>query len=86
MGRPSATTILKQTDELGRVLEILEADKAYILTYDGKPTALRQTEHFHDLLRIRYPRTGFNNRAHAVRLANRLNKLFNTDLFSVSEL
>lgn len=86
MGRPSAATLLKQVDELGRVLEILEADKAYILTYDGKPTALRQTEHFHDLLRIRYPRTGFNNRAHAVRLANRLNKLFNTDLFSVSEL
>ena len=40
MGRPSAATLLKQVDELGRVLEILEADKAYILTYDGKPTAL----------------------------------------------
>ena len=85
MARPNPPTVLKTTDDSGRVYEILASEKSYTLAYDGKPVAVRTTDYLVDTTLIRYPRTGFNNRAHAVRLAEKLNSRFKTQLFSVLE-
>lgn len=84
MARTSKPILLKHVDEYGKITEILAAETAFTLTYAGKPVALRETEHLVENTRIRYPRTGFNNLAHCKRLATRLNKIFNTDLFGVA--
>jgi len=80
MARPAPTIILtaeRTTDEL----EILVSEGYWTVGYMGSPVSLRQRMWTQSGEKFKYPRTGFNNRAHCERLAERLNKLYNTDAF-----
>lgn len=81
MARPSAELIL--TAENGdSELDILVSEGYWTIAYYGQPVSLRQRFWSQQGEKMKYPRTGFNNRAHCERLADRLNELFETDGFS----
>ena len=85
MARPEPTIILS-TENGDTELDILVSDGYWTVAYLGQPVGLRQRFWSQQGLKMKYPRTGFNNRAHCERLADRLNKLFDTDGFSCLEL
>lgn len=87
MARPGPEIILSvPTDDAGGVMEILESQGVWVLTHAGRPVALREKFYEIDGLHVKYPRTGYNNEAHCVRLAEKLNKQFNTKDFSCLEV
>lgn len=86
MSRPKPTIKLSHTDSVSRKSEqILEADAIYAVFYEGKPINLKLT-HPMDYPSAKYKRVSFSNAAHAFNLAERLNKLFGTELFNVVSL
>ena len=83
--RPSAERIMgRDLDDY--YLDILESQGYWILTYQGRPVSIRRTQPTVAGTRLRYPRTGWNNRAHAEHTAHKLNKIFNTDEFGSAEV
>ena len=46
----------------------------WVLEYKNRPVAIRTEYLTEDGYKYKYPRTGFNNQAHAERLALQLNK------------
>ena len=80
MARPSAELILTAANGDSE-LDILVSEGYWTIGYLGQPVSLRQRIWTQEGEKMKYPRTGFNNRAHCERLAVRLNKLFETDAF-----
>lgn len=90
MSRPEPT-ILKQhikDDGLG-VLEVCQAQAngLFVVLYQNLPFQLRTKSN----MEVAYPswkylRVGFANAAHAINLAKKLNGLFDTDEFTVSQM
>jgi hypothetical protein len=85
MVRPTAETI-RSVDMDDFVLDILECEGYWTITYQGRPVSLRKNVYYEDGIKMKYPRTGFNNRAHCERLAQRLNTMFNSTEFKCVEL
>jgi len=85
MARPTAETIVS-TELEHYVLDILESDGYWTICYRGQPVSIRHRFYTAEGIRMKYPRTGFNNQAHCERLAGRLNAHFNCDDFSCREL
>ncbi|CAB4158440.1 hypothetical protein UFOVP700_11 [uncultured Caudovirales phage] len=84
MARPNPTVIYHNENSAGRVLEVCAGDCVYAVLYQGQPIQVRQRQH----MDIAYPSWKYSkslyvNSAHAFRLADRLNSLFNTLDFSV---
>ena len=85
MVRPKAPVLLQQTDGDAEV-EIMMAYAVWIVVYQNAAiSATRRTWAGKGQV-IKYLRTNFSNRAHAYRLADRLNKMFDTEDFSVREV
>ena len=85
-GRPSAPVLLTADVDEGHArtrLEVLEAEKMWILLYQNRPVALRTLYATPQGMKFKYPRTGYNNRPHALRLALQLNERFDCEDFSV---
>ena len=81
MSRPPAETIMgKDCDDF--YLDILESAGYWTIAYKGRPISIRKTIFLTDKQIMKYPRTGFNNRAHCELLAERLNKQFKTKEFT----
>lgn len=90
MTRPSAPVLLEQpVDNLSHArckIEILAGQGMWVLEYKNQPVAIR-TEYLTDNgYKYKYPRTGFNNQAHAERLALQLNRDFDTHEFSIKRV
>jgi len=84
MSRPAPTVLLQHITEDERALEICEADFTWAVYYKDKPFALRSIPSIeHPYPGPKYPRVNFQNLAHALRLRDKLNKLFATEDFSV---
>lgn len=84
MARPNPTVIYHNENEQGRVLEVCAGDCVYAVLYQGQPIQVRQRQH----MDIAYPswkyaKSLYVNSAHAFNLADRLNRMFNTDQFTV---
>ena len=80
MARPAPEVIV--TTQTGDCeLDILESAGYWVIGYMGNPVSIRQRSWTETGERMKYPRTGFNNRAHCERLAERLNKLYATEAF-----
>lgn len=77
------TVLLAQRDRSGSTIEVLEAENHYTVVYRDKPFNMRQLPQGYGT--IRYRRTSFSNHGHAMRLARRLNALFDTFDFTVVE-
>jgi hypothetical protein len=85
MARPSADVLFTKETAQGQ-LDILSAQGTWLVCYNNKPIALRLQHWTVRGPAFKYPRTMFANPAHAHRLARRLNKEYNTELFTVKEI
>ena len=86
MARPKPTIILDQVDKSYNSEQILKAEAIYAVYYENKPINLRTLNTLVNYPGPKYKKVSFSNSGHAFNLADRLNKKFNTDLFSVVKL
>ena len=85
MARPGPTVIDTFDDGL-KLIEVLDRPQVYWVQYQGAPISVRHVYHSAVGTRIRYPKTAFNNRAHAENLAQELNKIYGTTEYTVASL
>lgn len=87
MSRPKPTVLLNHTDNRTYKSEqILAADAIYAVFYDGRPINLRSLNSLVNYPGPKYKKCSFAAPGHAFNLAEKLNKLFKTDKFSVYKL
>ncbi len=86
MARPKPTIILDQVDKSYNSEQILQAEAIYAVYYEGKPINLRTMNTLVNYPGPKYKKVSFSNSGHAFNLADRLNKKFGTNLFSVMKL
>jgi len=86
MAKPKPTIILDQVDKSYNSEQILKAEAIYAVYYESKPINLRTLNTLVNYPGPKYKKVSFSNSGHAFNLADRLNKKFNTDLFSVVRL
>ena len=86
MARPKPTIILDQVDKSYNREQILKAEAIYAVYYDSEPINLRTLNTLVNYPGPKYKKVSFSNSGHAFNLSDRLNKKFNTDLFSVVKL
>lgn len=85
MARPKGEVLLVDNDEYSTT-EIMQAQSVWVVEYQNKPIVATRTTWGHAGAVAKYLRTNFSNKAHAYRLADKLNKKFNTDEFTVREI
>ena len=86
MARPKPTIIIEQVDKNYNSEQVLDADAIYAVFYQGKPINIRTLNTLVNYPGPKYKKVSFSNSGHAFNLADRLNKKFNTDEFSVVRL
>ena len=86
MARPKPTIILDQVDKNYNSEQILKAEAIYAVYYEGKPINLRTTNTLVNYPGPKYKKVSFSNSGHAFNLADKLNKTFQTDEFTVVKL
>ena len=84
VGRTKPKVLLRHVDETRKSIEVVEAYYTWSLFYKGKPIQLKTLANVDfDYPGPKYIRVNFQNLAHAIRLRDKMNTLFNTDEFSV---
>lgn len=87
MARPKPTIMMEHTDISSyRTEQILVADAIYAVFYNNQPINLRSLNKLVNYPGPNYKKVSFSNRGHAFNLAERLNKMFKSDDFSVIKL
>lgn len=87
MARPKPTIILEHTNpKTYRSEQVLEAEDIFAVYYEGRPINLRTLNSLVNYPGPKYKKCSFSNPGHAFNLAERLNKLFKTNKFSVYKL
>lgn len=87
MSRPKPEILLDFTDKKTfKSEQILKAEAIYAVFLDDMPINLRTKHAMLDYPGPKYKKCSFSNAGHAFNLAEKLNKLFKTDRFSVHKL
>ena len=86
MARPKPNIIAEMADKNYNSEHILEADAIYAVFFEKKPINLRTLNTLVNYPGPKYKKVSFSNSGHAFNLADRLNKKFNTDQFTVVRL
>lgn len=87
MSRPKPEILLDHTHpKTYKSEQVLKAEAIYAVFYDGSPINLRTLNSLVSYPGPKYKKTAFPNSGHAFNLAEKLNKLFKTDKFSVYRL
>lgn len=83
MSRPTATVLLESHNQkTEKIDKILASNGIWSVYYHGSPINLK-TESTVAFVAPRYKPVSFSNSGHAIRLAKKLNKQFNTTDFTV---
>jgi hypothetical protein len=87
MSRPKPTVILSHSVPFtGKTEQVLAATAIYAVFYDGRPINVKSTLPNLGIPQTKYRKSSFSNSGHAFNLAERLNTMFATTLFSVVRL
>lgn len=86
MARPKPEILFDRIDTNFRCEEVLKAGSIFAVCYDGEPIHLRTYHKLINQKQGKYKNCSFTSAAPAYNLAQRLNKYFNTDKFSVFEM
>tara|TARA_B100000809_G_C15083796_1_gene510641 strand:- start:914 stop:1216 length:303 start_codon:yes stop_codon:yes gene_type:complete len=86
MARPKPNIIIEYTDRNYNSEQILEADAIFAVFYENKPVNLRSLNALVNYPGPKYKKISFSNSGHAFSLADRLNKKFDTNKFTVVRL
>jgi hypothetical protein len=87
MARPKPTIILEYVNpRTYKAEQVLDATAIYAVYYKDKPINVRTLSHLISYPGPKYKKVSFSNSGHAFNLAERLNKLFKTEDFSVYKL
>ena len=85
MAKPFIPVILeKYIDDFGYTLKVIQSEKTWVVTLNGKPIGLKKHSDLADI--TKYRRTIFNQKGSALSLANRLNEIFNIKDFDIKEI
>ena len=87
MSRPKPTILLEAVNKhTYRAEQVLQADAIYSVFYQGAPINLRTLNVLVNYPGPKYKKVSFSNPGHAFNLAERLNKVFQTEDFVVVRL
>jgi len=87
MSRPKPNILLEYVDsKTYRAEQVLEADAIWAVFYQQKPFNLKSSNALTNYPGPKYKKTSFSNPGHAFNLSEKLNKMFNTQDFTVVKL
>lgn len=86
MARPKPTILLEHSNKNYNTEQVLEASAIFAVFYEGEAINLRTLNTLVNYPGPKYKKVSFSNSGHAFNLADRLNKKFNTDKFTVVKL
>jgi hypothetical protein len=87
MSRPKPKVLLEITNKKTyKTEQVLDAEAIWAVFYDDKPINLKTSSLVVQQLGPKYKKVSFSNSGHAFNLSEKLNKMFNTDMFSVYKL
>jgi hypothetical protein len=87
MSRPKPKVLLEITNKKTyKTEQVLEAEAIWAVFYQDKPINLKTGSLVVQQLGPKYKKVSFSNSGHALNLAEKLNKLFQTSDFSVYKL
>lgn len=87
MSRPKPKILLEITNKKTyKTEQVLESDAIWAVFYKDLPINLKTTSVIAQQLGPKYKKVSFSNSGHAFNLAEKLNKMFNSQDFSVFKL
>ena len=87
MSRPRPNVLLEITNKKTyKTEQVLEAEAIWAVFYKDKPINLKTSSLVVQQLGPKYKKVSFSNSGHAINLAEKLNKMFNSNDFSVYKL
>lgn len=87
MSRPKPKVLLEVTNKKTyKTEQVLEAEAIWAVFYKDKPVNLKTTSIVAQDIGPKYKKVSFSNKGHAFNLAEKLNKMFNCNDFSVYKL
>ena len=87
MSRPKPNVLLELTNKKTyKTDQVLEADAIWAVFYKDKPINLKTSSIVAQQIGPKYKKISFSNSGHALNLAEKLNKMFGTEDFSVYKL
>jgi hypothetical protein len=87
MSRPKPKVILEITNKKTyKSDQVLEAEAIWAVFYQHRPFNLKSQNNLGCYMGSKYKKVSFSNPGHAINLAKKLNKQFNTDQFIVVKL
>lgn len=87
MSRPKPTVLLEYTDKKNyKIEQILDSDAIWAVFYKNQPFNLKSFNSLSSYPGPKYKKVSFSNQGHAIHLCKKLNRMFNSDLFTVVKL
>lgn len=87
MSRPKPRILLEYTNKRNyKTEQVLESEAIWAVFYRDRPINLKTSSLVAGQLGPKYKKVSFSNSGHAFNLAEKLNKLFDTNEFSVYKL
>ena len=87
MSRPKPNVLLEHVDKKTyRSDQVLKAEAIWAVFFKGEPFNLKSANILTNYPGPKYKKVSFSNSGHAFNLAERLNKMFKTDKFTVVKL